>query len=1495
MDDLLSAALSESGLDEYVDESTEPSTPDSHQKNIQPAQQPSTSALPRQVQIQLPRFSLRSAANHPPPPVLQPQCHRMPVHQSLANPRKVQFRAPQFAQHTLQTRPGHPQQNIVQQGPRQLLRNPQQHFVQQGPRQLSRNPQQQPSHRYIYLQGSQGSQRPPVQLPINQQMHPRVVHRVPATGRLVQMRHHEQPQQLHGQRILRRQSANNVVFLSQHEMIAQQQRLPARTSPDLPQRSSAYSAKPSTSSTSIPRFQQPPLPPVHEPEPAANTANDEDETEQIQVDTYIDYHPPKLRSGLSHPDCVVETVSLRLISALQLEAALYACQAHEKRLPTGERIGYLIGDGAGVGKGRTIATIIYENYVLGRKRAIWLSVSSDLKFDSERDLRDIGAGFIPVYSLNKLKYAKINGEENGFIKKGVIFSTYSSLIGECRSTKDSAFSSRLKQLVQWCGKDFDGAIIFDECHRAKNLCPTTSSKSTKTGRFVLELQRDLPSARIVYASATGATEPRNMAYMTRLGLWGTGQTFETFTDFIHAVENRGVGAMEMVAMDMKLRGLYLARQLSFKGAGFRVDEVMLSSDFVQIYDESVKLWMECRRQFARALSHMPDESSKNGHKVWAQFWSAHQRFFKYLCISAKVETCVKIALEAIGQGKCVVIGLQSTGESQMLDFLEDNGEVTEFVSTAKAVLQGLVEKHFPSYHDGVSAVDDFERMFLSLDGGGRNKAAKKRKQQFDDSSSKRPRQRHSSVDSDDLETERESEGESEAEPIDEADSEDSDSGDKVVDGIDRNGSEKQNGSDGKDILSTMLAEMSSDDEDVAPGEAKENSSSHFNNGEINPFCIDFAEEDPWAKSQQVLDEKSFLAPNCRKLPAILEQKLAEAKAEAKKIKKAKRRAKIAAASPVEAREQISQTSATDFISSTNIIGNEADDDGSINLTEIKTDLLAAIERLGKILPANTLDQLINHLGGPTYVAEMTGRRGRVITREDTGEVQYELRNTNSDAPVECMNLEEKEKFMNGEKLVAIISEAASSGISLQSDRRANNRRRRVHITLELPWSADKAIQQFGRTHRSNQVSAPEYLFLISELAGEKRFASIVAKRLESLGALTHGDRRATESRDFSQFNIDNKYGREALEILLKIIVGAMPPLIPAPIGYTAGDFFADMQTYLEGVGMLSKVANNGYTIERETSSIPKFLNRLLGLPVHAQNTLFQYFSDIVAELIKQAKLDGTYDMGIMDIGVGSDRVSKTETRKFEGSMNANDFHVEMHKISLHRGVSWEEALSLLEIHQGPSDGFYVSSIGFKKKTSVALIYGIGKPLEGERHRQFGVTRPTQEEVLDLKEQYQQMDQMCHHKYYHGKCNNEQTGKFCEVGRRTRTYFVLSGSVICVWPALEEILADHKAKSLDCWCFLSMLEAASSLRVLQIVPGFTNSHVLFNYRLSDTLTKLGHEVILWTQMEMSMVFTGDFSIPSQVTELRIPIHFADSLKTEGLKVGHIKFVCSVKSC
>ncbi|KAG0431993.1 hypothetical protein HPB47_021307, partial [Ixodes persulcatus] len=243
------------------------------------------------------------------------------------------------------------------------------------------------------------------------------------------------------------------------------------------------------------------------PKQPQQTGEDAEEEEELGLaETYAEYTPSK--PALLAAD----------MWQVQLPAAASCSEVPALDVSNEKDDGFGPGDGAGVGKGRTIAGIIYENYLLGRKRAIWVSVSNDLKYDSERDLRDIGAGKLEVHSLNKFKYAKISSKVNGSVKKGVIFSTYSSLIGESQS--GGKYKTRLKQLLHWCGDDFDGVIVFDECHKAKNLCPVGSSKPTKTGLTVLELQNKLPKARVVYASATGASEPKNMAYMTRLGIWG---------------------------------------------------------------------------------------------------------------------------------------------------------------------------------------------------------------------------------------------------------------------------------------------------------------------------------------------------------------------------------------------------------------------------------------------------------------------------------------------------------------------------------------------------------------------------------------------------------------------------------------------------------------------------------------------------------------------------------------------------------------------------------------------------------------------------------------------------------------------------------------------------------------------------------------------------------------------------------------------------------------
>jgi hypothetical protein len=61
-----------------------------------------------------------------------------------------------------------------------------------------------------------------------------------------------------------------------------------------------------------------------------------------------------------------------------------------------------------------------------------------------------------------------------------------------------------------------------------------------------------------------------MGYMERLGLWGAGNpAFSSFVEFMDAVGSRGVCALELVAMDMKAQGMYVARTLSYAGAPAR--------------------------------------------------------------------------------------------------------------------------------------------------------------------------------------------------------------------------------------------------------------------------------------------------------------------------------------------------------------------------------------------------------------------------------------------------------------------------------------------------------------------------------------------------------------------------------------------------------------------------------------------------------------------------------------------------------------------------------------------------------------------------------------------------------------------------------------------------------------------------------------------------------------------------------------------------------------
>ena len=66
------------------------------------------------------------------------------------------------------------------------------------------------------------------------------------------------------------------------------------------------------------------------------------------------------------------------LSSLQLESIVYACQRHRLSLGDGTRAGFFIGDGAGVGKGRTLAGLLLENWRRGLKRHVWVGPRAPL-------------------------------------------------------------------------------------------------------------------------------------------------------------------------------------------------------------------------------------------------------------------------------------------------------------------------------------------------------------------------------------------------------------------------------------------------------------------------------------------------------------------------------------------------------------------------------------------------------------------------------------------------------------------------------------------------------------------------------------------------------------------------------------------------------------------------------------------------------------------------------------------------------------------------------------------------------------------------------------------------------------------------------------------------------------------------------------------------------------------------------------------------------------
>ncbi len=427
--------------------------------------------------------------------------------------------------------------------------------------------------------------------------------------------------------------------------------------------------------------------------------NDPD-NEEPSGNLFVPYVSAKLRGGRSHPAVIVESASMAavtppditykphlapeivsegLLSDIQLERVIYAGQRHEQRLPDGSRAGFFVGDGTGVGKGRVLAGIIADNWNQNRQRAIWLSVNNDLLESARRDLTDLGLASIPLSRINDYPPA---GEIT--LPRGVIFSSYSSLIAAAKTGE-----KRIDQIQRWLGND--GVVIFDEAHKAKN---------------VQDPERNA-DYRVVYSSATGATDVRNMAYMTRLGVWGIGTSFPGgFQEFMQEIESGGVGAMEMVSRDMKALGMYLSGSISFgecpnsrKAVEYRERIHQLATQQREMYNRAADAWQSVLRNIDAAL-----EVTNGGPRARAvalnKFWGDHQRFFRQVICAFKVPSVIAETEAALSEGKSVVISLVGTGEArtkeQVAKATANGGMLEDLDFSPREVIAAMVDRGFPT-------------------------------------------------------------------------------------------------------------------------------------------------------------------------------------------------------------------------------------------------------------------------------------------------------------------------------------------------------------------------------------------------------------------------------------------------------------------------------------------------------------------------------------------------------------------------------------------------------------------------------------------------------------------------------------------------------------------------------------------------------------------------------------------------------------------------------
>ncbi len=765
----------------------------------------------------------------------------------------------------------------------------------------------------------------------------------------------------------------------------------------------------------------------------------EESRQEVKNDdgVYADYKTPDIpvKGSKSHPAHLVESAAMAAVpmpkavyvphiptdvaqnnlSKEQMVSVVYAGQAHEQLLPDGKRKGFFIGDGTGVGKGRQISAIILDNYMQGRKKSVWISMNASLYDDAVRDWTDTtGRDKGAVFNFSKTKLgAPVESKE------GILYTTYDTL----RMAKDG--KSRLDQIVNWLGKDFDGVIAFDEAHNMGNYLGKNGkrgkTKPSEKAKAAVELQNRLPNARVLYVSATAATEVDGLAFAGRLGLWGKGTSFADVRDFVAKIGSSGLAAMELVVRDLKSLGSYVARSISYQGVAYETLQHDLDGMQTTIYNTMSKAWQITMKNIVQALVLTGGNKNSNARaNAMGQYYSAMQRFYSQVLTSMSMPSVIADIRKELANGRSCVLQIVNTYQA----------ETDRQIARAKA------------------SGDSLEDLDLTPRG-------------------------------------------------------------------------------------TLLQYLT-------------------NSFPVQMF-EEYTDEDGNTSSRAVMDSK----------------------------------------------------------------GNSVLDKNAVRMRD------ALIEQINQIsIPDSPLDMLFDAFG-TDGISEITGRTRRVVPKkmEDGSIIRAEESRTKNHTAADV------QAFQDGKKRILVFSDAGGTGKSYHASRTAVNQQQRVHYVLQPGWVASKAVQGFGRTHRSNQASAPIYKLVTTNIKGQKRFTSTIARRLDQLGALTKGQRNTGSGMFGANDNLETDLAKDSLREFYR------------RLGNNQIEGISGMDV-LERLGLKDRFSDeygNFKVDENVARDMSIFLNRILALEVDEQNRIFDSFVSIY-----ETEMDAAIQAGTLDTGMENVKADKIE-------------------------------------------------------------------------------------------------------------------------------------------------------------------------------------------------------------------------------------------------------------